>query len=156
MSPFEAKTKAENEIASDWLLFYHDLCKDYLEQREEIINSSGKNNTLSQRSRLSNPRKKGPESRVELKGRRLFDELHQSELWVKLIEKIEQELPDRLKVFLNLRRKHRYARGRNGWTAAVQAELPESMWIESRNTFTFWWKDIVNYTVRQAIRNNLL
>lgn len=156
MSPFETKTKTENEIASDWLLFYPDLRKDYLEQREEIIHSKDKSRVLSQRSRLSNPRKKGPESRVEFKARCLFDELHQTELWIKLIEKVEQELPERLKVFLNLRRKRRYARGRNGWTAAVQAELPENMWIESRNTFTFWWKDIVNYTVRQAIRNNLL
>ncbi len=70
-------------------------------------------------------------------------------------------LPDNYQVFIELRQEYRY---NHAWTSAVQYRFVEEMkkrtgceaWIESRNTFTSWWKTIVNEIAREALRRGLL
>lgn len=155
---FNSSLKQENEIVSNYLLYYHELHNEYLEKREDIIH-------YKKVGRVFKDKKQG--SPTESKGRKLIDNLQKTEQWLKLISEVERNLPPELKVYLKLRREYRDARGRTGWTAAIQSKLPdelskltgenpETIWIESRNTFTRWWDKIVEYTARLALRNGLL
>lgn len=155
---FDIEIKNDNQIVSNWLLYYHELREDYLDQREDIIH-------YQKTGKIFKDRPQG--SPTESKGRKLIDNLQNVEQWLKLIEEVENSLPANLKVFLELRRQHRNARGRIGWTATVQQRFPEELsklsggdpesnWIESRNTFTRWWDRIVEFTARIAIKRGLL
>jgi uncharacterized protein YbcC (UPF0753/DUF2309 family) len=91
----------------------------------------------------------------------------QAQAWLKLVQDIEQALPLRDKVYLRLRRKYRHRRGRHGWADQVQHELPREMerltgkpaeqfWIANRNSFTRWMDRIIEHTVREALRRQVL
>lgn len=158
---FESEMREDNTTVSAWLLYYPERREEYLRRREEIIHSStprlpegvpgGKNIAGDPTGR---------------KGQKLAD-LQEIERWLELVEEVERRLPWKMQVFLNLRREYRHARGRQGWTAAVQwrfsqevaerlGKKQEDAWVESRNTFTRWWDRIVEYTVRLAAKNGLL
>ena len=87
--------------------------------------------------------------------------------WVMLIRDVEAGLPWKQLTFLKLRREYRFRRGRNGWVAPVQHKYCEAVarkekkrvedvWINDRNTFSDWWRLIVEYTARNAAKRNLL
>lgn len=158
---FEGEIREDNKIVSAWLLYYHERREEYLSLREEIICSSspGLAEVMPGRKNMTGD----PTGR---KGQRLAD-LQETERWLALVEEVERRLPWKMKVFLKLRREYRHARGRQGWTSAVQwrfsqevaaglGKKPEDAWVESRNTFTRWWDRIVEYAARLAAKNGLL
>lgn len=145
---------------SAWLLYYPERKKEYCCRREEIIHTYAPayNIVPGGKNKIGDP--------TGRKGQKLAD-LQETERWLELVEEVERRLPWKMQVFLNLRREYRHARGRQGWTAAVQwrfshqlaeqlGKRPEDTWVESRNTFTRWWDRIVEYTVRLAAKNGLL
>ncbi|MHB1044134.1 MAG: hypothetical protein ACYC0Q_15035 [Eubacteriales bacterium] len=159
--PFDDQIRKDNKIVSAWLLHYHERRQDYSRRKEEIIHSYASHPAVSvirSRKRHGDPTGKKGEKLVEL---------HETERWLELVEKVEKQLPVKLQVFLVLRREYRHARGRRGWTSAVQwkfsqevakriGEKPEDVWVESRNTFTRWWDRIVEYAARLAAKSGLL
>lgn len=157
---FESEIREDNKIVSAWLLYYPERRKEYWCRREEIIYSSAPlyDSVPGGKNKMGDP--------TGRKGQKLAD-LQETERWLELVEEVERRLPWKMQVFLNLRREYRHARGRQGWTAAVQwrfshevaerlGKRPEDTWVESRNTFTRWWDRIVEYTVRLAAKNGLL
>lgn len=157
---FESEIKKDNKTVSSWLLYYPERRKEYWCRREEIIHTSAPLYDIvpGGKNKIGDP--------TGRKGQKLAD-LQETERWLELVEEVERRLPWKMQIFLNLRREYRYARGRQGWTAAVQwrfshevaerlGKRPEDAWVESRNTFTRWWDRIVEYTVRLAAKNGLL
>lgn len=155
----DQEAKKDNRIAAGWLLYYHERKKEYDSRREAILYASPDPPD-------GQPRGTATGDTTGSKGARLA-ELHADGAWLALIEDVERRLPWKMQIFLRLRREYRFARGRRGWTAAVQwryaeevaARLkkdPTDTWIESRSTFSRWWDRIVEYTVRAALKKNLL
>lgn len=154
---FEEEIKRHNQIGAIWLLYYEDIQHEYL----SVIES----NMVCKKEAVM-------DLRDILKFNKLFStqliySIGKVEKWLALIESIEMKLPLKLKVFLMLRRSLRNNRGRRGWTASIQWKFseeyarlikkqPEEVWIEDRNTWTRWWDKVVDYTVRVALKNNLL
>jgi hypothetical protein len=162
MPIWEAEIKADNRIVEDWLLWINERKQAVLSIRLEIIESSGPGLIylgMGCKNIVSDP--------TGRKGMKLADHrIQKNEEWIKLIEDVENRLDEKMRLFLELRREHRNAAGRNGWTAAIQwkyaqeaakrfSKHPEETWVESRNTFTAWWNKIVNYTARQAAKRGL-
>lgn len=156
----DKEIKDDNRIVAGWLLWYHERRHEYLNRRTELIHST--------------PRPEGPNGGQTFrisdstgqKGSKLAD-LEKTEQWLGLVAEVEQRLPWKMQIFLRLRREYRYARGRKGWTAAVQwkfaqevadrvGKRPEDTWVESRETFSRWWDKIVDYTARLAAKRGLL
>lgn len=157
----DAEIKNDNRKVAGWLLYYHERKQEYLAKREGILHSSGP--TLSDAIPGAKNAAGDPTGR---KGQKLGD-LQKTEQWLNLIEEVERRLPDKMAIFLKLRREYRHARGRNGWVAPVQHKYAQEManllgkkheevWIESRTTFYYWWERIVEYTARIASKRGLL
>lgn len=156
----DKEAKNENKIVESWLLWYHERKQTYEELRAELESiRSSCGYVIAKPPEMSDPTARRV---VEL-----VDKLAHMEKWLKLVEDVERNLPWKMQIFLRLRRDYRYARGRRGWTAAVQWKFasevaerlgkePEDTWVESRNTFTEWWNRIVEYAVRLALRRGLL
>ena len=155
----DQEAKKDNRIAAGWLLYYHERKKEYDSRREDILYASPG-------PADGQPRGTATGDTTGSKGARLA-ELCEDGDWLALIEDVERRLPWKMQIFLRLRREYRFARGRRGWTAAVQwryaeevaARLekdPTDTWVESRSTFSRWWDRIVEYTVRAALKKNLL
>ena len=161
MTQLDIEIKNDNRQVEGWLLWYHERKREYLNTREAIIHSSGP--TLHEVVRGNETNISDPTGR---KGEKLGD-LKRTAEWLKLVEEVEARLPWKLEIFLRLRRDYRFARGRNGWTAAVQwkfaqevakqlGKKPSETWVESRSTFWSWWNQIVDYTARLAAKRGLL
>lgn len=154
---FEEGIKRNNQIAAAWLLYYEDIKHEYLRRIDsnqvyKMDDDVDLGNILNL-TKLSSIK---PIYSFCCIGR-----------WLELIESVETKLPLNLKVFLMLRRSLRNNRGRRGWTSSLQLKFseeyarlirkkPEEVWIEDRNTWTRWWEKVVDYTVRVALKNNLL
>jgi hypothetical protein len=157
----EQEVKDDNRVVAGWLLYYHERKADYERRRETILHSSGASAFDGQ------PRGTDLGDTTGRKGDKLAELHERTGDWLELVEDVERRLPWKMQIFLRLRREYRYARGRNGWTAAVQHKYadeiaarlkkkPEDTWIESRNTFTRWWDKIIEYTGRLAAKKGLL
>jgi hypothetical protein len=159
----EQEMDADNRIVEEWLLWIIERKQAYLNYRMDILESyrcceEGVNYITS--NQASDP--------TATKGLKLSSgELQKMGEWIKLIDEVETRLNLKMQLFLQLRREHRFASGRNGWTASVQwryanelarltNQKPEDTWIESRNTFTGWWNKIVDSTARLAAKRGLL
>lgn len=161
--PLEREMDADNRIVEDWLLWIIERKQTYLNSRMEILESyrcSEERAIYVTSNQISDP--------TGTKGLKLSSgELQTMGEWIKLIDEVEIRLNLKMQLFLQLRREHRFASGRNGWTASVQwryanelarltNQKPEDTWIESRNTFTQWWNKIVDSTARLAAKRGLL
>lgn len=158
---YEVEIQNDNKIAANWLLWIYERKREYATVKEQLLESSDfslKIAVPSNRSGVSDPT-----------GSKGIKAAHIDEMvkWFKLIAEVEEKLPWRKRIFLQLRREYRFAAGRKGWTAAVQyqyahrvAEIlnvrPEEVWIDSRRTFYEWWNEIIDYTVRLACKRGLL
>lgn len=160
-SEMEREIQNDNKIAADWLLWVSERRLAYNTKRLEILTSSGPclNDLIPGNKIITSD----PTGR---KGQLLGD-LKKVGEWLNLIDDIETKLSWKLKIFLFLRREHRFATGRNGWVASVQIRFADELakklckkseetWIENRRTFFNWWNQIVNITVRQACKRGLL
>jgi hypothetical protein len=155
--PFEEEMKKHNQIATIWLLYYEDIQHEYL--KITTNNSVYKMEDVIDLKKILKINKLLPN--------KLIYSFGSIEKWLVLIETVQMNLPLKLKIFLMLRQSLRNNRGRQGWTALIQWKFseeyarvikkdPEEVWIEDRNTWTRWWDKVVNYTVRLALKNNLL
>ncbi len=158
---YEREIQDDNKIAANWLLWIAERKAEYLNRRTELINAENHEYQLAVSSNRSGT--SDPTGKIGYKLALGED----TEKWIKLINEVETKLPWRKRVFLQLRREYRFSSGRKGWTAAVQyrynqriAEIlnvnPEEVWIDSRQTFSIWWNEIVDYTVRLACKRGLL
>lgn len=155
----EEEARLDNEAVADWLLMYEERRQEYLELLEDAACPVGVD--LSQ-PRANTNAVSDPTARAAI---RLAETNYSA--WLAVVEEVERRLSWRLQVFLRLRREHRHARGNQGWVVQVQrryaevvaaktGEDIEDTWISSRTTFTVWWRQIIEYTVRAAARRGLL
>ncbi len=157
---YEVEIQNDNKIAANWLLWIEERKTDYLNRRIELIGSENHELQLA----IPSNRNTGDSTQSTVLKLAAANDI---EKWIRLINEIEEKLPWRKRVFLQLRRQYRFASGRQGWTAAVQYQYaqrialildtkPEEVWIDSRHTFKVWWNEIVDYTVRLACKRGLL
>lgn len=154
----EQEVRDDNEKVERWLLWHEERQADYARRYELIMAGRAKPEGIPGTGYISDP--------TASQGIKLA-RLNKLRKQLELVEEVERRLAPKMQVFLRLRRKYRYRRGRNGWVAAVQHEYCAEMarllgkqerdvWIESRNTFNGWWNRIVDYTVRLAAKRGLL
>lgn len=158
MSLFD-EINEDNKVVGDWLLHFHARKAEYEQQREEILGSSSQKITQI-------PIKSSTTSDSTLSKAEKLLKLVYMEQWITLIDEIERDLPWKRRIFLEIRREYRHAGGRKGWTTATQWKFayevakrlqkdPTQTWVESRNTFTRWWNEIVTDTAHLAAKRNL-
>ena len=151
--------KRQDRIAAEWLLNYHDRRRAYIDAQESYTALSATVNTgMPHGSGTSNPTEQRALS---------LTELERQKLWIMTVEDAEKVFGEKKREFLNMRR---YADGvestcvgRPGWVDCVQARYAD--WHEqrygkacapARMTMYKWWDEIVEVTVRIAIRRGLV
>lgn len=154
---FEEEIKRNNQIVTVWLLYYEDIQSEYNRIiKSKLVYKMDDSMDLREILNLN-----------KLPSIKFVYSFSNMVKWLALIENIEKKLPPKLNVFLMIRRSLRNNRGRRGWTSSLQWKFseeyallmkkqPEEVWIEDRNTWTRWWDKVVDYTVRVALKNNLL
>ena len=151
--------KKENKRVEGWLLFYEDRLREYENDRAEIVRTT----SPSLFDGLKGPGISNPTGRMGVK----LMELQEREQWLRLVEEVERKLPQKLRIYLRVRREYRHNAGNQGWVVRVQRDyaatmarltgLPEERhWIDSRRTFWVWWERIVEYAARMAAKEGLL
>ncbi len=157
---YEREIQDDNKIAAGWLLWIAERKTEYLNRRNELLNAE---NHEYQLAISSNRNTSDPTGKLGFK----LALGENAERWIKLINEVETKLPWRKRIFLQLRREYRFSSGRKGWTSAVQSQYsykiaeilnvdPIDVWIDRRQTFSIWWNEIVDYTVRLACKRGLL
>ena len=163
MQPLEQEIRRENKIVSDWLLYYPQRLAEHKEQQEEVPlypnteikdEIRGKGQTSDPTGRIVIQRTRGYDSR-----------------WFDVIAEVEKRIPEKQRVFLEIRREARgrrgTSRGRPAWIAYVQCKYPlvmaektgkdvECFYISGQNTCTLWWNRLVEYAARVATKRGLL
>lgn len=156
-----AEIKNDNEEAAQWLLYYPGRRRQYYQNRLEVLGS-----THSSEIRV----KTGPGNQTMQKALKL-SALNDAECWLETIELVESILGEKKLVFLRVRREaayiqDRFERGRPAWVVYTQHQYademakryqsqPEKFWISER-TLKTWWQEIVDLTVRIALKKGLL
>lgn len=161
--------KAENKKASDWLLEYPQRLHTYIEAIENMKEFSALSATeytgMPGGGKIGHP----PES----KSMTLIDyslqapELELQRQWIMVIEEVEKVFGEKKLVFLELRRRAENIEfktvGRPAWTGYVQEKYADWFYRKYRRasvpgtqTMKDWWKDMVDVTVRVAIRHKCL
>lgn len=161
---FMEEFREQDRKAAGWLLHYVDI-KERLEEKKEDMYDS----TL-QAMKISDE----PKSRTNLTADQTGNTVvklsnFKEEKQIRLIEDVMQVLPQEKRVFLQLRQKYRHVRGGRGNYGAytkIQYEYAEKMakltgkdeeevW-KAEITLKKWWKEIIEITVRLALKRNLL
>lgn len=159
-----AEFRAENKRVAAWLLEKNERKAGIAARREEILRSPtvGIPKIPSRSGKVSDPT-----GFAAAKLSELLDE----ERWIALIEEVENRLPDKQRIFLELRREAGHLqgdiRGRPAWVPYVQCKYPLVMaertgkkvaefYISHPNTYTAWWNRIIEYTARIAAKRGLL
>lgn len=142
-----------------WLLHYDERKADYLRRRANALLGSNSRLSLAPgHSSIGDP--------TGRKGERLLD-LEAVGQWLELVEEVEVRLPQKMQVYLRVRRDYRSCIGRRGWVSQMQrqyaAEMSkvtgkqvEMVWVDSRQTFWVWWERIVEFGARLAAKRGLL
>ena len=154
--------KNENRVVSDSLLYYPERLRQHEEQLATVtfISSPSLSDDIQGTGGTSDPT-------ARVAGQRLK---YDSE-WFSLIADVERSLPEKQRVFLQVRREalniQGGGRGKPAWVSYVQCKYPLAMsqktmrpvecyYISTPSIFYSWWNKIVEYTVRKAIRRGLL
>lgn len=154
--------KAENRIVSDWLLHYPERFQRHRDQQEAVPFYAGQalSDDIKAKGGTSDPTASKAEARLK----------YDSE-WFALIELVEKSLPQKQRVFLEVRREALGQRskgpGRPAWVAYVQCRYPlvmaeltgkdvERFWMGSETTVKQWWERLVEYTARLATKKGIL
>ena len=155
--------KKENQIVSDWLLHYHDRLAEYEQHKSEIAVYPGQ--ALSDEIRAEGISDPTHRAALKMQGFKYNPE------WFLLVEELERRIPEKQRIFLQVRREarnnHSNYRGRPGWVAYVQCKYPlvmaertgkdiEKFYIGHPNTYTGWWNRLVEAAVRMAIERRLI
>lgn len=164
MQPIEHEIKKENKIVSDWLLYYPERLQDYKNQQDEVAlyPSSEAKDEIRGKGQTPDPTGQAVVRRLQNK----YDPR-----WFELIAELERRIPEKQKVFLEVRREAKYHRGRRrgrpAWITYVQCKYPlvmaertgksvECFYIAGQNTCTLWWNRLVEHTARLATKRGLL
>ncbi|GMB01059.1 hypothetical protein [Pelosinus sp. IPA-1] len=148
--------KRQDKISADWLLNCQEYRNQYLVEQESY-------SELSATTYSGMPHGSGIGKPAENKAITLTD-LEIKRLWIITIENAESTLSNKKKAFLEFRRRAEIIEnakevGRPGWVDYVQVRYAD--WHEkeygktcllSKNTLHSWWNDIVDVTVRIAIK----
>lgn len=156
-----AEIKLDNEEAAGWLLYYPIRRRQYYQDRLEALGG-----TRSPEIRV----KSGPGNPTMQKALKL-SALDDVGCWLEAIELVESVLGEKKLAFLRVRREaaylqERFVRGRPAWVVYTQHQYademakkyqsqPEKFWISER-TLKTWWQEIVDLTVRIALKKDLL
>ncbi|WP_373325644.1 hypothetical protein [Sporomusa paucivorans] len=150
---------AQNREALKWILNYHELRKAYISLTEEF-------SEIAATAYTGMPHGSGVGNPTMHKSIKLMD-LEYHKKWLIVIEMMERTLSEKRQVYLEFRRRaeclDNNAVGRPGWVGYVQARYAD--WHErrygqgyppSKQTMSKWMNDIVDVTVRLAIRQGIL
>jgi hypothetical protein len=152
--------KKQDKLAAEWLLNYHDR-KEQHRIKQEIFS------VLSATTYSGLPHGTDIGMPTENKGVALA-ELEEKELWLKTIEDAESTLSEKKQAFIEFRRRAEQLDfvkevGRPGWVDYVQVRYADwhekkygKAYLPSKNTLHSWWNEIVDVTVRIAIRRGCL
>lgn len=157
MNKLDSEVRADNKLASDWLLHYHQRKQDYLAMRDEILNQTMKPPDNSAGGPGGQSGHSDPTGQKAVRLVRYEYDGH----WLKVIEEVEAALPGNLQIYLEIKREYRFVRGRRGhrgWVTGVQRRYADKTgrWIAAPRTFLRWWDRIIEYTVRAAAKKGLL
>jgi hypothetical protein len=164
MNAIGVEIRADNKRVAAWLLEKNERKAGIEVRREEILKSPslGIPKIPSRGVKVSDPT-----GFAALK----LTELMEAERWIAVIEEVERRLPDKQRIFLELRREAGHLRGdirgRPAWVPYVQCKYPLVMaertgkkvaefYISHPNTYTTWWNRIIEYTARIAAKRGLL
>lgn len=150
---------AQNREALNWILNYHELRKEYIALTEEF-------SELAATAYTGMPHGSGVGNPTMQKTIKLMD-LKYQEKWLITIEMMERILSEKRLAFLEFRRRAECLEGRTvgrpDWVGYVQVKYAD--WHERRYCRAFvpskrvmhnWMDNIVEITVRLAIRQGIL
>lgn len=161
---FREELERQDRQVAGWLLYYEDRKKELEREKEEIRESGVSAVSYSHEMKSQTNAINDSVANTVIKLTNLRKEKE-----IKLVEDILEMLPLEKKVFLQLRQKYNNSRGgRHRYNAYVKiqveyaekmAELTgmseEEVWREER-TLKSWWREILDITVKLALKRNLL
>ena len=142
-----------NTTAASWFLNIESKRRQYIQNQSEFA-------CLSVATSDGQPSAHNPGRPTERKGMQLA-ELEAAKCWIITIELVESMLSPKKTAFLSIRRESEGRsmndRGRPAWVDYAQIQLMERHGIDlSRRAMFDWWREIVELTVRVAIRRGCL
>lgn len=150
----------ENKIANDWLLNYHDKMESYHDMLNNFnVVQAMEYSGMPGGSTVGNPCASKAMSLITM------DEYKN---WLIVIETVERTLSPKSAEFLRLwrlavRESNNGSVGRPSWCSTVSVKYCEFFvkkygkeFLPSDKTLNNWKRDMVEFTVRLAIRKNLL
>lgn len=164
----EYDTKSENDQAADWLLNYQQKKIMYIEAVESMQEFS----PLVATNYSGMPKGMVTSNPSQDKGMVLINfglrkpELELQRKWLITIDDTEKTLSEKKMVYLELRRRAvniEPNRIRPSWVDYVQAKFADwhyrqyqKEFVPCKQSMVDWWNDIINVTVRIAIRRGAL
>jgi hypothetical protein len=154
--------KKQNQIASEWILYYHQRSQLYTKMQNNI-------SALSATQYTGMPHGSGKSDSTVQKVIEL-EKLKNDELWLITIEDIEKIVSPQKKVFIEVRRRAEEFKndgiatvGRPGWVSYTQATYADKIYrmygyeqVPSERTMMSWWNQVVDLAVRVAIKRGCL
>ena len=143
-----------NTTAAEWLLNIADRRRQYVQRQSEF-------SCLSVVTSDGQPSAHNPGRPTERMGMQLVD-LEAAKCWIMTIELVESMLSPKKSAYLQLRREANGMpgtgeRGRPAWVGYVQCALINRHGIDlSESAMLNWWHEIVELTVRVAIKRGCL
>ena len=152
--------KIDRRIAEEFILNYASHLKRYQEAKEEYVNSTPAVSAVGGKSNLPG----APTEAKALRGA-MYDEYHDSYLWLRSVEVALKTLGERKNIFIRVRREadqhnsKSCARGRRPWVIYTQRRYSEEIkkrflsaqWL-SEDTTRRWWREIVGRVVEIHLR----
>jgi len=149
----------ENKKAARWLLAYPERKQAYFEMLNNVqFIGAAVNDGMPRSTEIGRP--------AEKKGIRLAD-IDKARLWLMAIEDAEKTLGEKKLAFLDIRRQAEKQKsnspGRPGWIDYTMSRYADwhsrrygGDYVPSYNTLRTWWQEIIDVTVRIAIRRGCL
>lgn len=149
--------KQENRVVTGWLLYYPERKQSYDERRDDIIHGSS-------RPRLSEaPGNAYISDTTGRKGDKLATMDERDGAWLKLMEDVYPRLPWKMRLLVDLKRKHKIGvKGRpTNWVVALEFSEGVSRktgkdYTAGAETIRHWWDMVVEYAAREAAKRGLL
>ena len=142
-----------NQQAADWLLNIDEYRRTYAHRQQEFA-------CLSVVTGDGMPHATNPGNPTQRKGMQLAD-IESSRCWIITIEIVESMLSPKKAAFLQLRREAVLIQsddpGRPAWISYVQERLISKHGVDlSRRALFDWWRELIELTVRVAIKRECL
>jgi hypothetical protein len=154
--------RTQNRIAAQWLLQYNERKQSYLDRsREFTVLGAVQYRHTPTGTDISQPTQSKAISLVRLR---------EDELWLMAVEDAESTLGEKKLAFLDIRRQAEKNMmigvnepGRPAWIPYVQSHYADwhsrrygGDYVPSERTMRMWWGEIINVTVRIAIKRGAL